>query len=111
MEKLDLTREDAEQLWLDDNAKEDIQEVKELTEKAKSLGRMYEKSGNVRKPATKEKKIDKEKAEIIQYLYQCMQDFNATNIASIENEQKIIAFSTNGGNYSINLIKHRPPKK
>ena len=110
MKNLDLSREEAEQLWIDDNAKEDIQEVKELTEKAKKLNRMYEKSTKPRKTGTREKKIDKEKAEIIKYLYDCIQDFSIINTATIENEQKLIAFTTNGGNYSINLVKHRPPK-
>lgn len=110
MEKLDLTREEAEQLWEDDNSKEDIQEVKELTEKAKNLGRMYEKSTNPRKSGTREKKIDKEKAEIIKYLLGCIQDFNTTKNATIENEQKIINFTTKSGNYSLNLVKHRVQK-
>ena len=110
MEKLDLSREEAEQLWEDDNSDRILPEQQVLIDKSKAMGRMYEKSTKPRKTSTREKKIDKEKAEIIKYLYDCMQDFNATNSATIENEQKLIAFTTNGGNYSINLVKHRPPK-
>lgn len=53
----------------------------------------------------REKKIDEEKKSIIELLQKCLTEngFNAT----IVNVDKAIDF----GCYTLNLVKHRPPKK
>ena len=53
MKTLSLTREEAEQLWEDDNSDEMLPEVAELTEKAKkNLKRQYEINPDKKRKAT-----------------------------------------------------------
>ena len=58
MKTLDLTREEAEQLWEDDNSDEMTPEQAELTAKAKELGRHMGESMKERKPREKVRKIE-----------------------------------------------------
>ena len=52
MEKLEISREEAEQLWEDDHEDTVLPEVAEMEKKAKKL-RRYEKSDAPRKTSTK----------------------------------------------------------
>lgn len=60
MQTLSLTREEAEQLWNDDNSDELLPEQQELEEKAKkNLKRQYEiNPDKVRKKVEKERKVN-----------------------------------------------------
>ena len=92
-----VTREEAEEM-----AKMEIG-AKEIKNYAQSIEPRKE-----RKP--REKKIDIDKVTIIQTLFKCMTDGDYENL-TIKNEQKEITFSLHGYEYSLNLVKHRPPKK
>lgn len=109
MKSLDISREEAEQLWEDDQADYIGEEGEEMTAKAKQI-RRYEQAEKPRAKATKEKKLDDEKVAIIDFLWGCM--LNNTHIMELENisianPQKEITFTVGGNEYSISLIKHR----
>lgn len=109
MKSLDISREDAEQLWEDDQADYIGEEGEEMTAKAKQI-RRYEQADKPRAKAVKEKKLDEEKVQIIDFLWGCM--LNETHLLELENvevtnPQKEISFTVGGNEYSISLIKHR----
>lgn len=84
--------------------REEAEEMAEMEIKA-NASRRYEKAEKPRKPATREKKLDEEKVEIIKKI--C--DFLLTNgeeTATIVNEQREIQFRE----FSITLTKHRKGK-
>lgn len=109
METLDLTREEAEQLWEDDNSDEMTPEQAELTAKAKELGRHMGESMKERKPREKVRKIDEEKKMILAEFAESLNGINA-EITEVKTETEI-TFKYGGNVYTVKLTKHRPPKK
>lgn len=107
MKNLDISREEAEQLWLDD--KEDFigEEAEEMTKKAKSIKRYEQADKTEKKPRTK--KLDEEKVKIITLLYEMLQSTQEICIQEldIKNEQKEITFVVNSNDYSLSLTKHK----
>lgn len=109
METLDLTREEAEQLWADDNSDEMTPEQAELTAKAKELGRHMGESMKERKPREKVRKVDEEKKIILAEFAESLNGINA-EITEVKTETEI-TFKYGGNVYTVKLTKHRPPKK
>lgn len=109
METLDLTREEAEQLWEDDNSDEMTPEQVELTAKAKELGRHMGESMKERKPREKVRKVDEEKKMILAEFVESLNGINA-EITEVKTETEI-SFKYGGNVYTVKLTKHRPPKK
>lgn len=118
MKSLGISREDAEQLWEDDQADYIGEQGEEMTLKAKEI-RRYEQSAEKKERKPREKKIDAEKVAILEYLVNRMEsrhcfleedewDFDKITIA---NPQKEITFRVGENEYSLTLTKHRPPKK
>ncbi len=109
MNILDITRDEAIQMYLVDNGYEEDEVVNDLTEKAKANKINHEaKSGNPRKKVTKERKPDLEKEAIIQILEEALR--NAGFRTEITNKSKIIEFSSENSNFKLDLIKKRPKK-
>lgn len=108
MTKLEISREEAEELWNDDHSEEVLPEVAEMEKKAKAL-RRYEKSDKERKKTVKERKIDEDKKFFIDGLAEWLKSTSVQNI-SVKNEAEI-SFNDNEISYTLKLIKHRPPKK
>ena len=117
MKSLQISRAEAEQLYEDD--KEDFigEEGEEMTKKAKKV-RRYEKADKPKSKKKREVKLDEMKIEIIKFLENAMDDrlrwieedeWDFENVI-VKNPQKEITFVVNGCEYSLNLIKHRPPK-
>ena len=109
MSALKISREEAEQLYADDQADYIGEEGEKMTAKAKEI-RRYEKSDSEktsRKP--KERKVDKEKALILDLVRAALKEYGVKD-AETYNEQKI-HFTLGGDSYSITLTKHRPLKK
>ena len=108
MKSLQISRAEAEQLYEDD--KEDFigEEGEEMTKKAKEV-RRYEKADKPKEKKKREVKLDEDKVKIINFLERVMVDSDALEIF-VKNPQKEITFQYNGCEYSLNLIKHRPPK-
>lgn len=108
MEILDITREQAIQMWLEDEGYEVNEVVEELTKKAKALPRKNASSGKERKKATRERKPDKEKERIVKIIAEALE--NAGFQPKIVNSAKIIEFSVDSTSYKVDLIKKRPKK-
>ena len=117
MKSLQISRAEAEQLFEDDQADFIGEEGEEMTKKAKEV-RRYEQADKPKSKKKREVKLDEDKVRIIELLNYCL--LNPAYIddelpfqiefVSVKNVQKEITFSVNGCEYSLNLIKHRPPK-
>ncbi len=113
MVKLKISRKEAEQLFEDDLEDYIGEEGEQMTEKAKDL-RRYEKADKPREKKKREVKLDEDKIAIIELLFDFLK--NETYLLPIEeiivkNLQKEITFKLKDCEYSLNLVKHRPPKK
>jgi len=114
MKNLDITEQEAIDLWLEDNGyKEECEEVKELTAKAKAnktdkivVQSKVNKAKTERKP--KENPL---KSSIIQYLYKILAQNPSLLALNIENPTKTIDFIAEGKHFSLNLVEHRPKKQ
>lgn len=103
MEKLDISREDAEQLWEDDQADFIGEEGEEMTKNAKEL-RRYEKGKTSRKKMEKTRKVD----TIKKHLFDLVINGIAEEVEQIERHNEVsIAFVYNDENYSLKLTRHR----
>ena len=117
MKALDLTREEAIEMWMDDH---DIDQGKAKDfdldpEKQKIVKEMTKAGGKARAKETKprERKPNDEKRTIIQDLNDflvnnCQNYINSVEIANIERE---ITFKVGENDYSLTLTCHRKPKK
>ena len=94
--------------WLVDEEYIEDETVDELSEKAKQNIKRYEKSDKERKKSTRERKVDENKAYLLQILMNAIK--NEYSITGVKNEAEF-AFSMGEDNYTVKLIKHRPPKK
>lgn len=103
IEVLGLTREQAEQLWEEDNSDYVSEEMAEMERKAKA-NRRYEQSDKPRAKARKEVKIDEEKVKIIECIFQVLAENGYEPTTA--NPQREITF----GSYSVTLTKHRVKK-
>lgn len=109
MKILGLTKEEAVQMWLEDEGYLENAEVEELTAKAKENKIKHEaKSDKPRKVVKRERKPDEEKENLIEILANCLK--NAGFSAEIVNKSKIIEFNVGENHYKLDLIKQRPPK-
>lgn len=112
MKSLEISREEAEQLWEDDQEDYIGEEGERMTAQAKQM-RRYEQAEEKKERKPREKKIDAEKVEIIDFIYTEMLNCGHLDFKGIEvkNEQKEIVFRIGENEYSLTLTKHRPPKK
>ena len=108
MKSLQISRAEAEQLFEDDQADFIGEEGEEMTKKAKEV-RRYEQADKTKSKKKREVKLDEDKVKIINFLERVMTDSDALEIF-VKNPQKEITFQYNGCEYSLNLVKHRPPK-
>jgi hypothetical protein len=109
---LGLTKEEAIQLWLEDNDYQTNEEVEALTEKAKE-NKISHGAKALKSKATpskpRERKPDLEKEDLIQKLANFLISQGLT--VDITNKSKIIEFTMGENHYKLDLIKQRPPKK
>lgn len=107
MKNLDLTYEEALQLWNDDQDKNggQTEQQKELTRKAKEnkSDKMYVSTENKRK--TKTKKENQNKETIYKALLNGLKDLNLTDTSDSENCH-YIEFNYNGMSYTIKIVEH-----
>ena len=107
MEKLNISYEEAEQLWEDDQEDYIGEEGEQMTEKAKALKR-YEKADTKRKKSTRERKVDHVKRWILEQAESGLDGF----VENVEYQNEVsISFDYEGEHYSLKLTRHRPPKK
>lgn len=111
MKILDITQEEAIQMYLEDNDYMENEEVQELTKKAKANG--TDKIKGDRKPRAKTESKPKEnplKSQIIMSIAQILSENSANINIKIENPTKIITFECENRHFTVNLIENRPKK-
>lgn len=110
MKLLGLSKEEAIEMYLEDEGYLENEEVEELTKKAKANKINHEaKADKPRKAVKRERKPDVEKENIIIMLANRLIDANFE--VEVTNKSKIIEFSVGENHYKLDLIKKRPPKK
>lgn len=111
MKVLELTKEEAIEMWLEDEGYLENEEVEALTKKAKENKAIDHgaKADKPRKQVKRERKPDVEKEKIIEILANCLK--NEGFDAEITNKSKLIEFSVGENHYKLDLVKKRPPKK
>jgi hypothetical protein len=110
MKVLKLSKDEAIQMWLEDEGYIVNETVEELTAKAKVNKINHEaKSDKPRKPVKRERKPDIEKEKIITILAETLEKEGFS--VEIANKSKLIEFNIGENHYKLDLIKRRPPKK
>lgn len=106
MRSLQISREEAEQLWEDDQEDFIGEEGEEMTKKAKEVKR-YEKADKPTSKSKKERKIDENKKLILGRLHKTLETF--VKITNVKTETEI-SFVYNDEEYTLKLTKHRKGK-
>ena len=112
MKLLDISKDEAIQMWLEDNDYCENEEVEILTAKAKENKAIQHGAVNVNKSRAvtkRERKPDVEKEEIISKLADFLEAIGTS--VKITNKSKLIEFEIGENHYKLDLIKQRPPKK
>lgn len=115
MKSLELTKEEAIEMWLEDEGYMDNEEQIALTQKVKESGIMATIHGaSAEKKEKKEKKpktvkISEEKQELFKAILENLQE-NFENV-EILNPNKLISIKINGKTFKLDLIEQRKPKK
>ena len=112
MKKLDLTEEQAIQLYLEDEGFLDNEELDELDEKAKKVKIKHQatsttKDKKEKKPRTV--KISDEKQKLFDNIYHSLVE-NYGGTVEIVKENKLITLQINGKTFKVDLIEQRPKK-
>lgn len=114
VEKLELTIDEAINLWLEDKGFQDNAEQDELDKKANS-NKAYNTVGTAAKKTAKPRKRvnSDEKQAVFNAIHEFLDDFCTKNDASYEitKENKRFCIVLNGKQIEIDLIEHRTPKK
>ena len=115
MKELDCTREEAISVILEDEEidRMSAKEVdSDLTEDQKKAKKEATKTGTRKTNGAvkRERKPDEEKEEIITKIADFLAKINGFNVKIIKKEREI-SLLVGENDYSITLIKHRPPKK
>lgn len=116
MKLFELTKEEAIQLWLEDNDYLVNEELEELDAKAKKVKIDHEaQSTKPRKKSEKPRtvKVSDAKKEFFSQLSQFLTDFSAENDANctILKENKLFQIEFGGEIFKLDLIQQRKPKK
>lgn len=108
MKSLGISKEEAIEMWLDDNDYTINEEAEAMTVKAKAVKR-YEQSDKPRAKAVKERKVDEEKKRLLNLCRIPIEGAGGI-VTEVKNEAEF-SFSFGGNAYTVKLVKHRPPKK
>ena len=115
MKRLEISKEEAIEMWLCDNDFEDNEELEELDTKAKKVKVVHGASDNKRKKSEKPRtvKVSDEKKNlfgcILQNLDRC-EDVERENIQILK-ENKLISVKIGEKTFKIDIIECRPPKR
>lgn len=114
MKALELTKEEAIQMWLEDNDYEVNEEQVALDEKAKKV-KINHQASAIDKTEKKEKKprvvkISDEKQALFSDIYQNLVDIYGESVEIIK-ENKLLTVKIGAKTFKVDLIEQRPPKK
>ena len=115
MEKLELTEEEAIELWLEDNEYEINEEQAELDEKAKKVKISLDASAEAPRKTQKERavKVSDEKKSLFDTILSNLdrnEGVERENITVLK-ENKLIQVQIGTKIFKIDLVEQRPPKK
>ena len=110
MQKLELTQDDAIELWLTDNDYMDNEEVNRLSQRAKNNKTNLRADTGERKKREVTKKENPTKEGIIRVLAATLENIGAVNV-KITNVSKLVEFEMDGNNFKLDLVQKRQPKK
>lgn len=111
MKSLDLSREEAEQLWQDDHDDYESDEMKEMAANAKKNGLLKTGARQVVDPSGKKKVRERKPNEDKRFLVDCLRDtLQEFEGCEVVNPERQVDFHLNGVHYSVTLTAHRPPK-
>ena len=88
--------------------REEAKEMAEIEIKADKM-RRYEKSEKIRKKAERTRKVDEDKKYLLTRIEGFIYNIDCNNI-TMKNEVEL-SFEYNNNNYTLKLVKHRPPKQ
>lgn len=118
MKNLNLSKDEAIEMWLEDEGYIDNPEQLELCQKAKDnkiTATIHQASGNKPKKQLKPKtvKVSSEKQDLFTLLEVILDDYCKENGGkrTILNPNKLIQVELNGKTFKIDLIEQRKPKK
>lgn len=111
MKLLELTRDEAIQLWLEDNGFEDNEEQNALDEKAKKVKVNHGagESGKAKNSKPRTVVVSDEKKELFDEIFSNLADVYGEN-AKIEKENKLIIVKIGEKTFKIDLIETRKKK-
>lgn len=109
VDALEISIADACELWLADNGKITNEEQEKANKQAESAPRRYEHSTNSRKKSTKERKVDENKAEILNLIQKSLENHPDIVITGQKTETELY-FEYENDKYTVKLTKHRPKK-
>lgn len=114
MANLGMTKEEVIEMYLSDEGYVEVEEIAELTAKAKEAGPIRNQGDKTKRKAPV-RKPDMVKREIVQYLYDILHDYNGDRAfdpqgVNITNIERMIAFTVDDDNYELTLTKKRKPK-
>lgn len=114
MKALELTKEEAVQMWLEDNDYEVNEEQAELDAKAKKV-KIQHGASAVDKTEKKEKKervvkVSDEKQALFMQIHQNLSEIYGENVEIVK-ENKLMTVKIGQKTFKIDLIEQRPPKK
>lgn len=111
-ELLDLTKEQAIQMWLEDNDYLENEEQNALDEKASkvkiSMGARSSAPTKEKKPRTT--KVSDEKIALFNEILEKLEEVYEERVEVLK-ENKLIHINTHGKDFKIDIIEQRPPKK
>ena len=115
MQNLGVSKMEAVQLWLEDNGVEKNEELETLDQEAKKTKIQHGAGDKKRTSATRERKPNLEKQNIIAALASILADDNSPNGLTIENikivkPEREISFQIKENSYSLMLTCHRKGK-
>lgn len=115
MKRLEISKEEAIEMWLCDNDFEENEELEELDTKAKKVKVVHGAGDNKRKKSEKPRtvKVSDAKKELFSKLSYHLNEFCEENdaICTILKENKLFSVEFGGKTFKIDIIEQRAPKK
>lgn len=113
MDKLDLDREEAIQVYLEDEGYEVNEEQEELTKKAKDnkiTASIHKAEGKTKERKKVERKPNPDKEALISALANFLNELDEVDEVNVTNIGKLIEFKFNGKDMKIDLVEKRVKK-
>lgn len=109
MQILDITEQEAIQMWLEDEGYETNEQVEQLTKKAKQNKTILvgARENVENKKTERERKANPTKARIIEEIYYKLAEMEGISSLKVENSEKIITFDLDGNTYKLDLVQKR----